>query len=172
MTIDAIKRWRTIQNQTSFNKFYKGSYEDEPKIKMYECVKDDEIKGVLFKILSTKIPDEEQHNYVNLNKFPGVCIPNMPINNLAVKKEKEVFLYYYSWKSNRVVPKRNFHNDGLYNESVKISASECVIGTGRKAIPSIASSMKSKVELETYYEVLTTKGIVYLQKELLCPYTK
>lgn len=172
MTTDAIKRWRTAQNQTSFNKFYKGSYEDEPKIKMYECVKDDEIKGVLFKILSAKLPDEEQYNYGNLNIFPGVCIPNVSPNNLAVKKEKEVFLYYYSWKSNRVVPKRNFNNNDGHNESMKISASECVIGTGRKAIPSIASSMKSITVLETYYEVLTTKGIVYIQKDLLCPYTK
>jgi hypothetical protein len=161
MTTDAIKRWRQTQNQTSFNKFYKGSYENEPKMKMYECVKDDEIKGILFKINYEKVPDV----FDFLIGYPN----NSPTN---VPKEKEVLLYYYSWKTNRIGPKRNFNNKDSYFEQVKISANECVIGTGRKAIPTIANAMQSKTLTEIYYEVLTTKGIVYIQKELLCPYSK
>jgi len=167
----AIKRWKNKQNENNFNKTFKSSVENEPRMKQYECIKDETIKGKLFSLEADKfiigISTLLFSTPIN-TPSPGIPVGTAwaPIKNsvqtqptnYAYQTNDDVDLYYYSWNSGNIGIKssRNY-------QQIKIPANECVIATGRKLISSIKDA-----NLEELYEVLTTKGTGFIKRNNLC----
>lgn len=163
---NAVKRWKSKRNENNFNKTYKSSADNQPRMKMYECVKDETIKGILFSLEPEKISINISSLIfapINPIGIPAGKSYSMPSPTSGYEYQYDsVSLYYYSWSSGNI----GIKNNKSY-QHITIPINECVIGTGRKLISGVKDA-----DVEELYEALTTKGTGFIKRSNLRPSIK